>query len=290
MPGLNDGKIREFGAFRSRSRAVRPVTLRREKAYLPETVVSLGPKFLATIGSSPAREAGGLLEVSVKELQRPPPRQIRRRRVILGYRELSFPDQRLVGEGVLGLIAVELEPHVRRPQLLFEKVDGRDRERHVLDRVVAEERRLDLRRIDVFERRKAVPDDGRVGLGDVDSGKERQRPAETKAGDADLPTLPLQVLDTAAHVLTRCVAEVQVGHQVLGLFRLDRDLPPVEIRHQRPVTSSGHAVRYSFDLGVPTTPGSPWLASVGELSRRHPTPHATTTAGIVNGARRRPLR
>ena len=35
-----------------------PVTLRREKAYLPETVVPLGPKFLATIGSSPAREAG----------------------------------------------------------------------------------------------------------------------------------------------------------------------------------------------------------------------------------------
>ena len=66
MPGLNDGKSREFGAFRSRSRAVRPVTLRREEASLPETVVSLRPNFLATIGASPAREAGGSLEVSVK--------------------------------------------------------------------------------------------------------------------------------------------------------------------------------------------------------------------------------
>ena len=59
-------KIREFGAFRSRSRAVRPVTLRRGEAYLPETVVSLPwAQVLATIGASPAGEAGGLLEASV---------------------------------------------------------------------------------------------------------------------------------------------------------------------------------------------------------------------------------
>ena len=35
MPGLNDGKVEEFGDFRSRSRAVRPITLRRGEAYLP---------------------------------------------------------------------------------------------------------------------------------------------------------------------------------------------------------------------------------------------------------------
>ena len=32
----DDVKSQEFGAFRSRSRAVRPVTLRREEAYLPK--------------------------------------------------------------------------------------------------------------------------------------------------------------------------------------------------------------------------------------------------------------
>ena len=56
---------------------------------------------LATIGASPARETGGSLEVSVKELERPPPRQVRRRRVIFRYRELSFPDQSLVAKACL---------------------------------------------------------------------------------------------------------------------------------------------------------------------------------------------
>jgi hypothetical protein len=50
------------------------------------------------------------------------------------------------------------------------------------------------------------------------------------------PTLAaarLEVLHRAAHVLRRGVAEVQVGHQVVGLFGLDRALAAVQVGHQR---------------------------------------------------------
>src|SRR5262249_26759090 len=95
---------------------------------------------------------------------------------------------------------------------------------------------------------------GRGGGGGGGGGRVCRRPAKTDAGHADLRAVPLQVLDTAAHVLTRRVGEVEVRHQVLGLFRLDCDLSAVEIRHQRPVTSAGHAVGDSPDLGVQPPP------------------------------------
>jgi hypothetical protein len=64
------------------------------------------PASHATVGGCHRRavspEVSRSLEVPVEELERPPPRQIGRRRMIVRYGEFSFPDQRPTGRGTPG--------------------------------------------------------------------------------------------------------------------------------------------------------------------------------------------
>src|SRR5258706_9675705 len=88
---------------------------------------------------------------------------------------------------MLGVVAVELELHVRRAQLLLQLVDAADRERLVLGAPVAEQRHLDLRGVDVFERRVVVPDDAPVPFRPAYPRKDGERAAPAEAGDAHPP-------------------------------------------------------------------------------------------------------
>jgi hypothetical protein len=104
------------------------------------------------------------LELPVEELHGALPGQLRRLRVVLERRQLALV-RFLVGEGVLRLVAVELELRVAGFQLLLQLVDLVDGEELVLGGAVTEERRVALRSVDVLERRKAVPGDAGVRPG-----------------------------------------------------------------------------------------------------------------------------
>src|SRR5262245_33983535 len=81
------------------------------------------------------------LEIRGEEIHRPAPRELGRRGVVLQDRQL-LRVRGLVGEGVLRLVAVELEFHSGPAQLFLQLVDLGDRERHVLGGPVGEQRRL----------------------------------------------------------------------------------------------------------------------------------------------------
>jgi hypothetical protein len=66
---------------------------------------------------------------------------------------------------VLRLIAVELVRHVGRRQLCIQRVGLRDRKERVVDGEVPLHRDVDLRGVDVVERRHPIPDDRHVRLG-----------------------------------------------------------------------------------------------------------------------------
>ena len=149
---------------------------------------------------------------------------------------------------------MELELDVRRAQFFLQLVDLADGEGLVLGRPVAQERRLDLRGVDVLERRVAVPDDARVHLGHVDRREHRERAAHAEAGDADLGAAFLQILDGAADILARRIGEVEPGHQVVRLLRIHRGLAAVEIGHQRAVAGLRQLVGHALDLIVESPP------------------------------------
>src|SRR5258708_32496080 len=104
---------------------------------------------------------------------------------------------------MLGVVAVELELHVRRAKLLLQLVDAADRERLVLGAPVTEQRHLDLRGVDVLERRVALPDDARGPFRPLDRCKNGERAAPAKAGRAALrAAAPLQVQHPAPRALS----------------------------------------------------------------------------------------
>jgi hypothetical protein len=98
-------------------------------------------------------------------------------------------------------VAVELEVHTRRAQLLFQWVDRRNREELILRGPVAEQRCLDLRGVDELQRRVAVPDHARIGFRHQAHRQQRQRTAHAKPGDAHLGRAPFEILHCATHVL-----------------------------------------------------------------------------------------
>src|SRR3954468_2392462 len=193
------------------------------------------------------------LQVAVEELHGALPRLLGRFRVVLEHVEL-LRICRLVGEGVLRVVAMELVLHVRRLELLLELIHARDGERLIVQRPVAEQRRLDLRGVDVLERRIAVPDDFGVGLGNVHRRKHGERTAHAEAGDADLWAVLLQVLHGAADVLARGIAEVEAFHQVPCLVRFERDFAAVEVGNERAVAPSCELGGVALDLVVQSTP------------------------------------
>src|SRR5438874_8422105 len=101
-------------AARARPRSSRTSTRRKPSA---------GPAW----SSTPASRSSNLLEVLREEVHRPLPRELGRLRVVLEHVELLLVGG-LVGEGVLCVIAVELEADLRFAQLLLESIDAADRE------------------------------------------------------------------------------------------------------------------------------------------------------------------
>src|SRR5438105_4224387 len=191
-------------------------------------------------------------ELLVEELERPCPRLRRRRFVFL---QADGVDDRIVaGEGVPRLVPVERVRDARGFQLRLELVDVLDLEEAVVDGEVAHQRRFDLRRIDVVERREAVPRDRGVRFRHEAGRENRQRTAHAVAGDADLRARLLQILHGAADVLGCRVAEVQAAHQVLGLLRVETDFAAIEIGHERAVSLLRVVIGHAPDVIVDTPP------------------------------------
>src|SRR5262249_23476069 len=92
----------------------------------------------------------------------------------------------LVAKRVLRVVTMNLKAHTGGGELPSQGFDTCDREEGVLGREVTEQRRLDLGRVQVLERRVAVPVRHGIGLGDIGRREQRQRAAHAEAVDADL--------------------------------------------------------------------------------------------------------
>src|SRR3984957_1188122 len=125
-------------------------------------------------------------EPASKESEGPVPGLLRPDGVVLGGRNTVRPHRGLVGEGMMCQVAMEIEGHAGRAQLVLQRVDGGDRKKLILRGPMRLQRRLDLGRVDVFKRRAAVPDNGRVYLRGHAYAEQRQGAPHAKASHADL--------------------------------------------------------------------------------------------------------
>src|SRR5258705_4169881 len=92
-------------------------------------------------------------------------------------------------------------------QLLFELIDLLDLEEAVVNGEMTQDRGLDLRCVDMFERRAPLPPDPCVDLGHEKRRQDRKGGAHTEDGCADLRARMFVVMYRAANVLGREVAE-----------------------------------------------------------------------------------
>src|SRR5580692_5399143 len=106
-----------------------------------------------------------VIEPPAEEAESAIPGLLRPDGIVLGAGDAARPDGGLVGEGMACEVAVEVERHAGFAQLVLQRIDGGDGEELVLRGPMRQQRRLDLGRIDVFERRAAVPDHAGVDLG-----------------------------------------------------------------------------------------------------------------------------
>src|SRR5690242_6818076 len=90
-------------------------------------------------------------ERAAEEGQRAVPRVLRPHRVVLNAADAAGAGGSLVGETVMGEVAVELGVHAGLLEDGLQLVDVLDREELVLRRPVAEHRRGDLARVDVLQ-------------------------------------------------------------------------------------------------------------------------------------------
>src|SRR3954451_23935961 len=173
------------------SRASPPTTSPtwRRRWRLIRRAPTAAPERRRAPGGSHARE----------EVDRSLPGQ-RGRAGVVADRDLHV-DRGLVAEGVFRLVAMDLKAHAGSGELLLQRLDARDREERILGGEVTEQRRLALARVQVFERRIAVPVGDRVGLGNVGPRQQRQRAAHAEAVDAHLAAGTLEVNDRPADVL-----------------------------------------------------------------------------------------
>src|SRR6267142_2779556 len=191
------------------------------------------------VADTRAKESGSgwprRTEMLVEELERPVPGLGGGGRILL---QADRVDDRIVaGEGMPRVVAMEGVLGARGFQLLFELIDLLDLEEAVVNGEVAHQGGLDLRCVDEFERREPVQRDRGVDLGHEDRREYRKGAAHAVAVDADLRARLFEILHRTANVLAGGVAEVQAGHQVLGLLGVEADLAAIEIRdeHAEPV-------------------------------------------------------
>jgi hypothetical protein len=137
-------------------------------------------------------------EPASKKPEGPVPCLLRPDGVVLGGGNAVRPHGGLVGEGMMCQVASEIEGHPGSAQFVLQRVDGGYRKKLVLRRPVRQQRRLDLGRVDVLERRAAVPDDARIDLRGHAHAEQRQGTPHAKAGHADFDAARLEVLHGAA--------------------------------------------------------------------------------------------
>src|SRR5258705_3854538 len=101
-------------------------------------------------------------EMLVEELERPVPRLRGGGRILLQADRVD--DWIVAGEGVPRVVAMEGVRGARGVQFLFELIDLLDLEEAVVHGEVAHQGRLDLRRVDVFERRESVTRHRRINF------------------------------------------------------------------------------------------------------------------------------
>src|ERR1700690_2372032 len=77
--------------------------------------------------------------------------------IVLGGGNATRSHGGLVGEGVVCQVAMEIESDAGSTQLVLQRIDGGDRKELILGGPMPLQRRLDLGRIEVLERRAAVP-------------------------------------------------------------------------------------------------------------------------------------
>ncbi len=100
---------------------------------------------------------------------------------------------------------------------------------------MGEEGRTDLAGVGRVRWRDAVETDGRVDLRQVHRREDGQGSAHAKAEHRHLGARFLQVGDRPLDVLGARLPPVEVGHQVVRLVAVRRDLAAVEVRDQRPI-------------------------------------------------------
>src|SRR6202030_32298 len=91
-------------------------------------------------------------EPATEEAERAIPRLLRPDRVVLRGGDAARPHGGLVGESMVGQVAVEVESHPGFAQFALERIDGGDRKKLVLRGPMRLQRRPDLGGVDVLQR------------------------------------------------------------------------------------------------------------------------------------------
>src|SRR5271165_739685 len=158
------------------------------------------PQFEA-MGSRPDAQRRGSVQRAAQKAERPVPGLLRPNRVVLGCCNAARSNRGLIRERMVRKVAMKFEFDVGAEQLVLELIDRGDREELVLNRPMAQQRRLDLACVDVVERWAAVPDDACVDFGGSAERQQRQRTSHAKTRYADFAAARLEVLDGAADIL-----------------------------------------------------------------------------------------
>ena len=111
---------------------------------------------------------------------------------------------------------MELKVHAGGFELLLQFIESRRCEERVFKGEVPQQRHLDLRCIDIFQRRETVPGNRRIRLRDVHSRQHRQSTSHAIPGDSHFFSGCFQVLYRSANVLCRGLSEVQAAHHEMG--------------------------------------------------------------------------
>src|SRR6266850_1864274 len=117
----------------------------------------------AELGSVPEITASS--EPAAEEAESAVPCLLRPDGVILSGGDAARPDSGLIGEGMAREIAEKIEGHAGFAESFLQQIDGCDGEELVLRGPMRLQRHVDLGRVNVFQRRAAVPDHGGIDLG-----------------------------------------------------------------------------------------------------------------------------
>ena len=183
----------------------------------------------------------------------------------------------LVGEAVLGVVAMDVERLVGRLHRLLEGIDRGRRAPVVLAGEMRLQRNAHVGGLGRLLRRNAVEHHARGQLRNFRRADDGHRAAEAEAGEADLGAVARQILRGAAHGLRGGVHEVERVHLFAGRVRvvIRHHLALVEIGRQRVEAGAREAVAHALDLVLQAPPfldhhdaGRVAARRVGEIAGR----------------------